>query len=101
MKSTSPLIKTSTALPSFRGGFILVILTVASTILLPNVHAVNPPPDGGYPGFNTAEGQNALLSLDTSTGLANTAVGALSLQSSVGRQFQYGCRCGDAFSQYR
>ena len=43
--------------------------------------AVNPPPDGGYPGFNTAEGQNALLSLDTSTGFANTAVGALSLQS--------------------
>ena len=94
MKSTSPLIKTSTALSSFRGGFILVILTVASTILLPNVHAVNPPPDGGYPGFNTAEGQNALLSLDTSTGLANTAVGAFSLQSSVGASFNTGVGAG-------
>ena len=58
MKSTSPLIKTLTALPPFRGGFILVILTVASVMLLPETHAVNLPPDGGYPGFNTAEGQS-------------------------------------------
>lgn len=42
-------------------------------------HAVIPPPDGGYPGFNTAEGQNALFSLGT--GVANTAVGWRSLQS--------------------
>jgi hypothetical protein len=27
--------------------------------------AVVPPPDGGYPGGNTAEGQNALFSLTT------------------------------------
>ena len=26
----------------------------------PTSQAVSPPPDGGYPGFNTAEGQNAL-----------------------------------------
>ena len=94
MKSTSPLIKTSTAFPSFRGGFILVILTVASAMLLPEAHAVNPTPDGGYPGFNTAEGQNALLSLDTSTGFANTAVGALSLQSSVDASFNTGVGAG-------
>ena len=54
-------------------------------------NAVNPPPDGGYPGVNTAEGQNALLSLDTS-GFANTAVGSFSLQSQHERQFQYCCR---------
>ena len=94
MKSTSPLMKTSTALPSFRGGFILVILTVASAMLLPEAHAVNPPPDGGYPGFNTAEGQNALLSLDTSIGFANTAVGAFSLQSSVYASFNTGVGAG-------
>ena len=29
--------------------------------ILPKAQAVIPPPDGGYPGFNTAEGQNALL----------------------------------------
>jgi hypothetical protein len=41
--------------------------------------AVVPAPDGGYPGGNTAEGQNALFSL-TSGGF-NTAVGYLSLSS--------------------
>jgi hypothetical protein len=45
--------------------------------LSPMARAVNPPPDGGYPGFSTAEGQNALFNL--STGVANTAVGWFSL----------------------
>src|SRR5437879_12472499 len=44
-----------------------------------NAQAVNPPPDGGYPGGNTAEGQAALLSL--TTGGFNTAVGFFSLRS--------------------
>ena len=35
--------------------------------------AVSPAPDGGYPGGNTAEGQNALLSL--TSGTYNTALG--------------------------
>ncbi len=47
--------------------------------VLQGVQAVVPPPDGGYPGFNTAEGQNALFSL--TTGSANTAVGWFSLGS--------------------
>jgi len=41
--------------------------------IAPLVPAVVPAPDGGYPGFNTAEGQNALFNL--TTGAANTAVG--------------------------
>jgi hypothetical protein len=41
--------------------------------------AVTPPPDGGYPGGNTAEGQNALLSL--TSGTWNTAVGFAALKS--------------------
>ena len=45
--------------------------------LSPVARAVVPPPDGFYPGFNTAEGQNALFSL--TTGSANTAVGWFSL----------------------
>jgi hypothetical protein len=39
--------------------------------------AVIPPPDGGYPNFTTAEGQNALQSL--TTGAGNTALGAYAL----------------------
>ena len=60
----------------------LVIITVLvfGFIAFPlKVHAVSPPPDGGYPGGNTAEGQKALLSL--TTGGFNTAVGFLSLES--------------------
>jgi hypothetical protein len=43
----------------------------------PPAQGVNPPPDGGYPGGNTAEGQSALLSL--TTGTYNTGVGFLAL----------------------
>jgi hypothetical protein len=39
----------------------------------PALRAVSPPPDGGYPGGNTAEGDSALLAL--STGSYNTAIG--------------------------
>jgi hypothetical protein len=49
------------------------------------VQAVSPAPDGGYPGGNTAEGQNALLSL--TTGGYNTAVGFLSLRSNTDGSF--------------
>ena len=35
--------------------------------------AVDPPPDGGYPNNNTAEGTDALFSL--TTGANNTAIG--------------------------
>jgi Chaperone of endosialidase len=70
------------------------VLAFACLALSPWAKAVSPPPDGGYPNFNTAEGQNALLSLDTSTGFANTAVGALSLQSSVDASFNTGVGAG-------
>jgi Chaperone of endosialidase len=53
--------------------------------LFPIAEAVVPPPDGGYPGGNTAEGQAALLSL--TTGGFNTAVGWLSLRSNVTTSF--------------
>jgi hypothetical protein len=47
--------------------------------LAPRTQAVVPAPDGGYPGGNTAEGTNALLS--RTTGLYNTAIGIYSLLS--------------------
>jgi hypothetical protein len=53
--------------------------------LLPKAAAVVPPPDGGYPGFTTAEGTKALFSL--TTGSANTAVGWYSLFSNVEGSF--------------
>ncbi|MGC1322362.1 MAG: hypothetical protein WA849_09285, partial [Candidatus Udaeobacter sp.] len=57
----------------------LVASGLACFALSPIAQAVSPAPDGGYPGGNTAEGQNALLSL--TTGGFNTAVGFFSLHS--------------------
>src|SRR5437899_9518381 len=74
IKSVSPdsvLMKTS---PSA----ILITFAFAFMVFWSKSQAVVPAPDGGYPGGNTAEGQNALLSL--STGTYNTAVGFSSLK---------------------
>jgi hypothetical protein len=64
-----------------------VLITIALVCfgLLPKGHGVLPPPDGGYPGFNTAEGTKALQSL--TTGSANTAVGWYSLFSNAEGSF--------------
>ncbi len=62
----------------------------------PNVQAVVPAPDGGYPGGNTAEGQNALLSL--TTGTYNTAVGWLSLGSNTTGPFNTAIGAGALFA---
>jgi trimeric autotransporter adhesin len=58
-----------------------LIVTVLSLACFELAQAVVPPPDGGYPGGNTAEGTNALLSL--TTGQNNTAVGVNSLSSTT------------------
>jgi hypothetical protein len=56
----------------------VVLFTFLSlAVVKPTTEAVVPAPDGGYPGFNTAEGQNALFSLNTSARVANTAVAGL------------------------
>jgi hypothetical protein len=57
----------------------LTSLVFACFLFPPAVGAVSPAPDGGYPGGNTAEGQNALFSL--TTGVNNTAIGYYSLKS--------------------
>ena len=43
-----------------RSAFILIALALGAFALSPRVRPVNPPPDGGYAGGNTAEGQAAL-----------------------------------------
>jgi hypothetical protein len=72
---------------------VLITIFVACLGLSPNAQAVNPPPDGGYPGGNTAEGQNALLSLQPS-GIYNTAIGIFSLQSLTFGDFCTGVGAG-------
>ena len=74
---TSP-IQCKTTTPRF---LIAVALALGYFALspAPNAFAVVPAPDGGYAGANTAEGQNALLSL--TGGGYNTAVGWFSLES--------------------
>ena len=59
----------------------LFLISLVWLQLFSNAQAVVPPPDGGYPGGNTAEGTNALLSL--TTGQWNTAVGLNSLSSTT------------------
>ena len=62
-----------------------IALALLYFAILPKAQAVIPPPDGGYPGFNTAEGQNALFS--RTTGVANTGVGWYSLWSNIDNSY--------------
>ncbi len=64
-----------------RRGFLL--LALACFALSPRAQALlpPPPPDGGYPGFNTAEGDGTLFSL--TTGQGNTAVGFTALYNTT------------------
>src|SRR5215216_3745030 len=71
---------------------VLTIFALVCFALVQNMQAVSPPPDGGYPGGNTAEGQSALLSL--TTGLYNTGVGIYSLLSITDGNFCTGVGAG-------
>jgi hypothetical protein len=62
-----------------------IFLAVGLVPPAPMARAVTPPPDGGYPGGNTAEGQQALLSL--TNGTYNTAAGFLALESDAAGNF--------------
>jgi hypothetical protein len=75
---------------------LLVAFTLVCFALSPTSHAVVPAPDGGYPGFNTAEGDNALLNL--TTGTANAAIGWMSLRGNTGGNLNTGVGAGTLLS---
>jgi hypothetical protein len=58
---------------------LILVSLLTGFAFLQAAQAVVPPPDGGYLGGNTGQGQDALLNL--TTGVHNTAVGFLSLKS--------------------
>ena len=70
----------------------IIFCFIAATV---TIKAVVPPPDGGYPNGNTAEGQNALFNL-TSGGF-NTAVGWVSLHSDTTGSFNTALGAGTLF----
>jgi hypothetical protein len=69
----------SSSLRLLRNSRKALLCTLAALVVLPTAKAVNPPPDGGYPGNTTAEGNLALNSL--TSGTSNTALGYKTLFS--------------------
>jgi uncharacterized coiled-coil protein SlyX len=96
MKTTTLTISNPISDSLSRCALILIPFVLICVATLPGAHAVSPPPDGGYPGGNTAEGQNALFSL--TTGGFNTAVGFLSLRSDTTGQFNTAIGAGTLLS---
>jgi hypothetical protein len=80
-----------TAMPQF-----LIAVLIVCLASVQSAQSVVPPPDGGYPGNNTAEGENALLSL--TIGVNNTAVGWSSLKSNRNGQFNTAVGAATLFS---
>ena len=96
--TATPTIPNSISWSSLRRGVPVVLLVLGLLALSPTVRAVNPPPDGGYPNGNTAEGDAALFNCTTcfdsvavglsalylnTTGSSNTAIGETALFSNT------------------
>ena len=79
LKTTNP---NSVSRLHLRRGLLLVPLVLACFAMTP-AQAVTPPPVGGYPGFNTAIGDFALLNNDNTQGLFNTALGFNALRNNT------------------
>src|SRR6266446_6410186 len=80
-KMTVPTVRNSVRHTPIRRVSLLIPLVFVCFGLSPAVRAVSPAPDGGYPNFNTAEGDDALFSL--TTGVGNAAIGTEALFSNT------------------
>ena len=72
--------------------FKAIVVVLGCLAFLPQMQAVNPPPDGCYPNFTTAEGCSALQSLTIGTG--NTGVGWFALFGTSTGNFNTGIGAG-------
>jgi len=77
MKTTSPSSENLNLQIRWHSALVFIVLGIGCFGFPDAAQAVSPPPDGGYAGFTTAEGTNALRNL--STGVGNTAAGWSSL----------------------
>src|SRR5436190_21764604 len=84
MKKTILSLKHSMTWSHVRLAFVRIPLVLACFALSSTARAIDPPPDGGYPDQNTAEGQDALFSIRSELhGQDNTAIGFDALFSST------------------
>ncbi len=60
-----------------------LLVTITSTFLATAALAVDPPPGGGYPGGNTALGDDALFNLTNGTEVHSTAIGYQALYNNT------------------
>jgi hypothetical protein len=83
LTNTIPSLRNLINTPPLQRGFLLIPLGLALAwfALSPAARAVSPPPDGGYPNGNTAEGDGALAS--NTSGADNTAIGNIALSSNT------------------
>jgi uncharacterized coiled-coil protein SlyX len=75
---------------------LVITFALACFAISPMAQAVVPAPDGGYPGGNTAEGQDALFSL--ATGNYNTAVGFFALKTNIAGFYNTAIGAGTLFA---
>ena len=96
MKTATPFKTSRLTILDLPSPLIFIVLALTGLVFAPGLQAVNPPPDGGYAGGNTAEGQNALFTL--TNGGFNTAVGFLSLRSNTSGAFNTALGAGTLLS---
>jgi len=92
LTSVRASLRNSTTYASSPRGLLLIPLILVCFALSPQMQALSPPPDGGYPNGNTAEGDSALSGL--TGGFYNSAVGFLSLLSNADASFNTGVGAG-------